>query len=398
MKKKNRIFSFLDVSIIVVVTSLIMCFLGCVLVYKHLGGINYSLLASDEKLGEFISVYNDLVDNYYDTLDKDQLIDGAISGMYSKIDDPYTSYLDTDSTNSLNETLAGEYEGIGITIYKNDDGNTLIDEVFEGSPAERSGLLAGDILLSVNGQEVTNMEAENVTNLIKTGSDQKVSLTVNRGGTTLSFDTQIEKLYVPAVKSQILQKNGHNVGYIRLTVFNDTADIQFTNALNKLENNGIESLIIDLRDNTGGYLEVAKNIAEIFIEKGKTIYSLQNKDETVNYLDETSEKRDYNIIVVINKASASASEILASALKYSANARLLGITSYGKGKVQEKVDLSDGTIVKYTSAKWLTPNGDCIDGIGLTPDIPVEFNADTYNKDDISTDLQVMDALNNLVD
>ena len=183
---------------------------------------------------------------------------------------------------------------------------------------------------------------------------------------------------------------------ISLSVFNDTADIQFEKAISILENSSIEYLIIDLRGNSGGYLEVAKNIAEMFIEKDRIIYSLESKTSKTDYKDKTNEKRNYKIAVIINRNSASASEILAAALKYSYGAVLVGETSYGKGKVQERASLSNGNTVKYTSALWLTPKGDCIDGIGLIPDYPVAFDVSKYDSKDIYTDSQILYALNNL--
>lgn len=395
MKKKKKVFSFFDVIVIVVFTSIIMCFLGSALVYKHLGGVNFSLLGSDSNLQEFISAYNNLLDNYYDSLNSSDLIDGAIEGMYSKVDDPYTTYLDENSTSNLNDSLSGEYEGIGIKFGLNENEQPQVYEVYENTPASKAGVLVGDIFVSVNGTSVTNLTTTEIKDLIKKDS-KNVTITVNREGTEHTFTMNIDTLYVPAISSyQIFQKNNKNVGYIRLKVFNDTADLQVSNTLSELENNGIDSLIIDLRDNSGGYLQVAKNIAEMFIEKSKIIYSLETKNGTTSYKDDTSEKRSYKVVVVMNKASASASEILAGALKYSYGATLLGVQSYGKGKVQEKANLTDGTTVKYTTAKWLTPNGDCIDEIGLTPDILVELDPN-YNADDITTDNQVMSALSNL--
>lgn len=398
MKKKKRIFSFSDVVVVVVFTSIIMCFLGGILIYKHLGGINYSLLGEDANLQEFISAYNNLTEKYYDTLDKSSLIDGAIDGMYSKVGDPYTTYLDSEGTDTLNSSLSGEYEGIGVKVGTSDSDNVIITTVYEDTPAQRSGILVGDIITRVNDEDVSTKTSTEIADAIKKSPNKRVTLSVLRGEEELSFTMNIEKLYVPLVSYEILKHDDSNVGYISLSVFNDTADTQFANALNKLENAGIDSLIIDVRSNTGGYLQVAKNIAEMFLEKGKTIYSLESKDSKDNYLDETNEKRSYELAVLINGSSASASEILASALKYSYGAILVGEKSYGKGKVQEKATLSDGTTVKYTTAKWLTPNGNCIDGIGLTPDVSASLDIDTYNSLDISTDSQVKSALHSLVD
>ena len=166
-------------------------------------------------------------------------------------------------------------------------------------------------------------------------------------------------------------ENTHT-GYIQIQTFSGTLAKQVKNALKELENHQMTSLIIDLRDNTGGFLTAAQDVANIFLEKGKKIYGLNVQNETTFFEDNTSESKDYPIVVLINENTASASEILAAALKESYNAILVGETSFGKGKVQQTMKLDDGSMVKYTSAYWLTPNGNCIDGIGLAPDYHVE--------------------------
>lgn len=395
MKRSKRVFSFLEVSIIVGIVSFVMCFLGAVLIYKHLGGVNFTLLGEDANLQEFIAAYNNLLDNYYDSLDKKSLIDGAIGGMYEMVGDPYTTYLDQSSSDSLETSLNGKYEGVGIGIKMNDDGQIVIKEVYDGSPAYKGGLKVGDIISAIDGEDTIGKNASIVTEKLKKNKSAKFSIL--RGTETFDVTLKIATLYVPAVTDHIFEENGEKVGYLRLSIFSDTADIQFSNKLSKLENEGIDSLIIDLRDNTGGYLQVAKNIAESFIEKGKVIYSLDGKDMKETTKDETKEKRTYPVSVIINHNSASASEILASALKYSYGAKLTGQTSYGKGKVQERASLSGGTTVKYTTAKWLTPNGDCIDGIGLNPDLEIDFVAEGFDQENIYTDFQVMETVKDII-
>lgn len=397
MKKNKKIFSFKDVTAIVIMCSLIMCFLGSALIYKHLGGVNFSLMGEDRNLQELIGAYNNLIDNYYDEVDANALIKGAINGMYQVVGDPYTTYLDENSTYSLDKSLAGKMEGIGVTISQKEgeDVITIVD-VQEDSPAYKAGILAGDILTHVNGEEVKGKSANDVSVAIR--KDKTAKLTVNRNGTSLDFEVKIGTILVPAVSSYTFEDSGKRVGYLKLDVFSDTADIQFTDHLGKLEAQGIDALIIDLRGNSGGYLEVAKNIAEIFLEKGKVIYSLEKKDSKEVDRDDTNEKRTYPIDVLINKSSASASEILAGALKYSYGAKLVGETSYGKGKVQEKSTLSSGTSLKLTTAKWLTPNGDCIDGVGLKPDIEIELDKENYKLDNLYSDNQLMKALRDLVE
>ena len=181
-------------------------------------------------------------------------------------------------------------------------------------------------------------------------------------------------------------------------MFNDTTDIQFEDTLREVEKEPIEALIIDLRENTGGYLEVSKNIAEMFLKKGSIVYSLQSNNQTIDFKDITNESRNYKIIVLVNSKTASAAEVLASALKYSYDAKIVGNKTFGKGKVQQKTNLIDGTSIKYTTAKWLMPNGKCLDGIGLIPDYEVDLDEKTFIEDDSYTDTQILYILNNLVD
>ncbi|HBA38025.1 MAG TPA: hypothetical protein DCY94_04830 [Firmicutes bacterium] len=391
MKKRNRVFSFLDVSIIVIICSFVMCFLGASLVYKHLGGVNFSLLDEDEGLKEFIGAYNNLLDNYYATLDKKDLINGAIAGMYEVTGDPYTTYLDPNSANSLDESLEGTYKGIGIKMMQIDDGHVIVTRVYSDTPAEKAGLRSGDIITKVGDREFTAGNQKTLTKIIMSG--EEITLTFLRDEKENTVNIKAVDFMKPSVYSQVFERNGKKVGYLSLEVFSETADIQFGNELTKLENANIDSLILDLRSNSGGYLQVAENIAEMFLEKGKAIYSLKNKDSVKTTKDNTAEKRNYSIVVLTNNGSASASEILAAALKYSYGATLIGDTTYGKGKVQERSNLSNGTGLKYTTAEWLTPNGDCIDGKGLTPDINISLDRTTYNELDMTTDNQLVRAL-----
>lgn len=396
MKRNKKVFSLLDVSIIVVVTSLIMCFLGSTIIYKHLGGVNFAMLGEDSNLKEFIAAYNNLLDNYYDTLDTKTLINGAIGGMYEVVGDPYTTYLDPSSSDSLDNSLNGKYEGVGIAIRQNEEGYIVIKEVYDDSPAMKAGLLEDDIIFKVDDEDMIGKDATIVTDILKKNKSAK--FTILRNDSTFEVSLKTTTLLSPVVKSHVFEQNGKKVGYLRLSIFSDTADIQFSNALSKLESQGIESLIVDLRDNSGGYLQVAKNIAESFIEKGKIIYSLEGKNTHEVAKDATSEKRNYPVSVLINHNSASASEILAAALKYSYGAKLTGLKSYGKGKVQERAKITGGTTVKYTTAKWLTPNGDCIDGIGLSPDLEIEFVAEGFDQENLYTDVQIMETVKNLVE
>ena len=367
--KKTK-FELWEVMAITLFSSLVMSFCTGYLVYKS-SCSQISTGNGDDNLAELYKAYDEIKSNYYSTVDLGALVDAGIKGMFSYLGDPYTTYLDKDQTDNLNNSLSGSYQGIGVKISVNNEENKMIiSEVYDNTPAKSAGLVVGDIIVKVNGNVVADMESGEVTKLIK--SSDEVKLVVNRDGNDLDFTLNTAKLNNPSVDDKIIDgDNGNKIGYLKISKFNETAYEQFYEKLNKIEVDGINSLIIDLRDNTGGYLSAATKISEMFLQKGKVIYSLNEQSSTKTTYDETDDERNYKVYILVNGNSASASEILAAALKDSYGAKLVGTTTYGKGKVQKTSKLSDGTMYKYTSAKWLTPSGECIDGVGLKPDIEI---------------------------
>ena len=376
--KKTK-FELWEVMAITLFSSLVMSFCTGYLVYKS-SCSQISTGNGDDNLAELYKAYDEIKSNYYSTVDLGALVDAGIKGMFSYLGDPYTTYLDKDQTDNLNNSLSGSYQGIGVKISVNNEENKMIiSEVYDNTPAKSAGLAVGDIIVKVNDNVVADMESGEVTKLIK--SSDEVKLVVNRDGNDLDFTLNTAKLNNPSVDDKIIDgNNGNKIGYLKISKFNETAYEQFYEKLNKIEVDGINSLIIDLRDNTGGYLSVATKISEMFLQKGKVIYSLNEQSSTKTTYDETDDERNYKVYILVNGNSASASEILAAALKDSYGAKLVGTTTYGKGKVQKTSKLSDGTMYKYTSAKWLTPSGECIDGVGLKPDIEIS-NGDELLKD-----------------
>jgi len=338
--------------------------------YSKKTGITYSNINNDPALKEFLDVYNSVSEQYYKDIDKSKMIDAAISGMLNYLGDTYTTFLDKQETESLHDSLAGEYKGIGVLIEDH-----TIKEVFSKSPAEKAGLLPGDEFLKINGEDVTNLSSTDIANSIKNKDVVRVNITVKRGSEEKTFDIETSNLYVPAITSEVIE--GTSIGYIKLDTFSSTVSNQMDDALEELKNQGMTSLIIDLRYNAGGFLSAAEGVANLFLDKGKVIYSLTNKKGNIAIKDTTKEKLDVPVVVIINSSSASAAEILACALKDSYGATLVGTKSYGKGKVQQTYQLKDGSMAKYTSAKWDRPNGENIDGVGITPDYVVELDMKT---------------------
>lgn len=376
MKQKNGI-GLKELIVIVVIASIFTSITTGVIMYNnnritsHVSGND---LNQDEYLKEFIKVYASLVGDYYTDINKKEMLEKAIASMFEYLGEDYSDYLSRDETDALAEKLKGEYKGIGVQIIN----DNIIYRVFSDSPAKEAGLMEGDKIISVNGENVDGKNSNEVSSKIQSSLEEKLTIGILRDGETKTFTVEVKTLFVPATDYQLISLENHKIGYLAISTFSNTVSTQVKHDLEEMESQGMDRLILDLRGNTGGYLVAATEVAKLFLEKEQLIYSLTDKNETKQYKDDTDEKRNYKIIVLINEGTASASEILAAALKDSYGATLLGETSYGKGKVQQTKNLEDGTMVKYTTARWLRPNGDCIDGVGLVPDIEVvlEWNPD----------------------
>ena len=374
MQKQNKKvigFSIVEVIVIIVVSAIFTSIATGVIVmnnFKSEAGITYAELLQDDKVKEFLDVYADVLSGYYENVDKSEAINSAISGMMSYLGDKYSTYLDDDATNNLNDMLAGTYNGIGILLNQ----DKVIEEVFDNSPAMAAGILKGDKIVGLNNEDVSGLELSELTSRIK-GSNGKVNIKILRGEELKDITVEVKVLNKPAISYSIDEYNDKKIGYLQIQTFSQTLAEQVKQVLNKFDNEHIDSVIIDLRGNGGGYLNAATDTASLFLEKGKVIYSLENKNSYESFKDETDEHRNYNIVVLVNEGTASASEILTGALKDSYGVTIVGEKTYGKGKVQQVKNLSDGSMVKYTTAKWLRPNGECVDGEGIKPDYEVEI-------------------------
>lgn len=377
--KKTK-FELWEVIAITLFSSLVMSFCTGYLVYRSSCG-KVTSVNGDEYLAELYKAYDEIKSNYYSSVDLGSLVDAGIKGMFSYLGDPYTTYLDKDQTDNLTDSLKGTQHGIGVLINLSDEEKKIIiSRVYDNTPAMEAGLVSGDEIVKVNDKLVSESEnLKDITALIK--SSDEVKLVIQRDGVDKEYTLKTADFYNPSVEENIIDgANGNKIGYLQISKFNETAYEQFNQKLNKIEATGINSLIIDLRGNTGGFLSAATKISELFLKKGEVIYSLNEQSGTKVTYDETEESRNYKVFVLVNESSASASEILAAALQDSYGAILVGTTTYGKGKVQKTNKMNDGTMYKYTSAKWLTPKGDCIDGVGLKPDIEIS-NGDELLKD-----------------
>lgn len=367
---KNVNFSLLEVIIIILVTGIVVSLSTGLIVYNNYDKISKS--KSDDtssEIKEFTESYNHIINSYIDEVDKSKLIDAAISGMYNFLNDEYSIYMDNDMTESLNEQLEGTYDGIGIEMTMNNKGVIYVTQVFKNTPAEKAGLKPDDILVALDGESLEGKTTAEVASVIKKGTKSEFKLTYKRDNIEKTVTVNKKHIYINSVKSEIFD----NIGYINISTFSATTEEQVKKELDNFDKN-ISNLIIDLRNNTGGYLNAAYDVSELFLKKGKVIYQLKDRNNKITkFTAKSGEYRHFNnIIVIINGSTASASEILALALKESANAKIVGTKSYGKGTVQETSKLKSGSMVKYTTAYWLSPKGNSINKTGITPDYKID--------------------------
>lgn len=383
IKKKSASFNLIEVIVIIIITALIVGVSSSLIVFRNYDKIeNKSSIEKSEYLDEFIQVYNNIKNTYVEKVDEKALINAAIKALYEQLGDPHTSYLDKELTEIVSERLDGEYKGIGVEITKDlESGYVKVMNVFENSPAYNAGLKKGDYITKINEKNVAELTINEASKEIKKSINPFVAIEYLRDNVLNKVTIKLNNVIIPSIEKEIF----NNTGYIKITSFSNTTYNQFRENLKELEQKDIKNLIIDVRDNTGGYLNAAINIVEMFIEKGKILYMLESKGKiTETCKDSTAEKKNYDVVVLVNSASASASEILAAALKESYGAKLIGTKTFGKGTVQEKEILPSGEMIKHTTAYWLTPERENINNIGLTPTIEVnQENVEeyTYEKD-----------------
>ena len=337
--------------------------------------------------------YDTIMSEYYKDVDSDKLIEGAINGMLESLDDEHTMYFDKKSKEEFDSELSGNYYGIGAQIQLTSDETIKITKVFDDSPAKKAGLKEEDVFVSVDGTSIKGKSATEVANMLKSDSVKTSTIVVKRNDKELTFKVTKENITLFSVSSEMLDNNGKNVGYLSVSIFGQKTYSQFKDALTKLEKQDMDSLIIDLRGNTGGYLSTVTNMLEEFIDKGNVIYQIQSSSGVKQYKTVKASEKKYKIVVLIDGGSASASEIMSAAMKEVYGATLVGQTTYGKGTVQTTKDLSNGSMIKYTIEKWLTPSGKNIDKEGIKPDYEVELGDSYKNNPTKENDAQLQKAL-----
>lgn len=348
-------------------------------------------LILDKNLLDIVSTYNKINDDFYGKIDKSKLAEDAINSMMSSLDENYTVHMNKTDTSDLSEKLEGRYHGIGISVQKKNNLVSIVN-VYEGTPASKAGLKTGDTIKKVNDYEIKESDSlEKISELIK--ENDNVSLVVLRDNEEITIKIDVKTIETPSIDYKIHERNNKKIGYIYIQTFSKTTASQVSDALDSLESEKIDSLIIDVRSNTGGYLKSAEDVLNMFIREGEILYSIEAKDKRKVIYDTTKKMRTLNMVVLIDRASASASEILATSLKESYGAILVGTKTYGKGLVQQTDFLSDNTMIKYTTAKWFTPKGNYVNEIGYKPDVEVKLTREYALNPCDETDAQLQKAL-----
>jgi carboxyl-terminal processing protease len=324
-----------------------------------------------EKVGQ---AYDLILSKYVEKVNREKLTEGAIQGMLSVLKDPYSVYMDKDTAKQFTQTLESSFEGIGAEVGM-EDGKIVIVSPFKNSPAEKAGLKPKDQILKVDGESVEGLDLSKATLKIRGKRGTKVELGILRKGLKDPITIAVKRDEIPleTVHSSLKKQNGKKIGYIELTSFSENTAGDFKKQLRSLERDHIKGLIIDVRGNPGGLLSTVEDILKEFVPKDKPFVQIEKRNgERDRFFSNLSEKKEYPVIVLVDKGSASASEILAGSLQEAADYPLVGETTFGKGTVQQAISMGDGSNIKLTLFKWLTPDGNWIHKKGIKPDVAVK--------------------------
>ena len=369
-KKGIRVWVFI---VSLIATMLISVFITVALVITQLPKADNKLAFGVLKKNEMFQiekVFYYLKQNYLDkNITNEQLIQGALKGMAESVGDPYTTYLVNDETAQLDETVNGAFGGIGAEL-KSDQSRVVISTTMEGSPSQQVGLQADDVITKVNGEDMTGKTISEVVKKVRGEVGTDVVLTIERAGTSLEVKLTRASIAINTVKAE-LDKEDASIGHVRITSFAKNTAEELEKAVKDLTEKGAKSFVFDVRYNPGGLLDQAYKVANMFLKDGEPIVQVEDRFGEKKIYKASSSIGEFKItqpyVLLVNEGSASASEILAAAIKEGAGGQIVGTKTYGKGTVQSVVDITDNSELKYTNAKWLTPKGNWIHKEGVTP-------------------------------
>ncbi|MEA4987270.1 MAG: S41 family peptidase [Anaerovorax sp.] len=332
-------------------------------------------------------------DNYYIPVDETQLEEGVYKGLFYGIGDPYSSYLNKEEYNELLIATTGEYSGIGVTIVPDSKGFINVIAPIDDSPAAKAGIKSGDKILKVNEKEYTADTIDAAVSAMRGAKGSKVSITILRNGEVETFDMRRATIVTKTVKSEIKEDN---IGYLRITSFEEKTAEDFAKALRDMEVKGVDGLVIDLRDNPGGLVEISVNIADMLLDSGTVTYTEDRKGEKTYYKSKEG-KTSLPYVLLVNGGSASSSEILAAAIKDNHGGELVGTTTFGKGIIQEISELPNGDAMKLTVMQYFSPKGNVIHGKGIQPDVNISLEESDFTDGVLTNDRQLQKAMELLI-
>lgn len=383
--QKNKIYK---VTMLVILTAIITFMVTSIGMYNYFSNLTLSQ-DTDAISNKIEKVKRKLEEYYIGDFDTNKMIETAVKGYVEGVGDEYTEYLTLDEYDDLLISVTGDYVGIGIYMYQNNDGNIVVLSPMENSPAEEAGLEAGDIIVSINGEKCTEMDLNIAASKIKGEKGSTVELEIIRNNETIKKTVERRNVEIKDSTSRVIDGN---IGYIGLSTFDEGCAKNIENYLEEFKGQNINSVIIDLRNNTGGIVTEAIDFAELFVKKGDVIMRSYNKtDKETVYKSSSKKTVDMKVVLLVNEYSASATEIVTAALKDNNLATVVGTKTYGKGVMQEVLPMFNGTsALKVTVEEFKTPNGDKINKVGITPDIEVEDDLETDEDEQLQKAVEIL--------
>ncbi|MBE5661406.1 S41 family peptidase [Staphylococcus sp. SS21] len=357
---------FISIIIATILITAVITVFAYIFINQKISGLSQT---EQENLNKIEYAYKTLNKDYYKKQDSDKLTKAAIDGMVKELKDPYSEYLTQEQTKSFNEGVSGDFVGIGAEMQKKND-QIMVTSPMKGSPAERAGIRPKDVITKVNGKSIKGKALDEVVKEVRGKENTEVTLTVQRGSEEKDVKIKREKIHVKSVE---YQKKG-DVGVITINKFQNDTSGELKDAVLKAHKDGLRKIVLDLRNNPGGLLDEAVKMSNIFIDKGKTVVKLEKGNDTESIKtsnDALKEAKDMDVSILVNEGSASASEVFTGALKDYHKAKVYGSKTFGKGIVQTTREFDDGSLLKYTEMKWLTPDGHYIHGKGIKPDVAI---------------------------
>ena len=339
---------------------------------------------------KLLALKSQIEEEYYQDVDSKTLMEGAIKGMFESLDDPYSAYFTQEEYESYMASATGIYEGIGVVVSEDDNQNTFVIAPQKGTPADLAGIQSGDQIIRVDGEDVTTLGVDEVVSRVRGPADSQVTVTIARDGQEMDFTLTRSSIETTTVDSRVID----GVGYIQISEFASNTAEEFNSQLDNLLSQNITGLVIDLRSNPGGNVQVAVDIADRLLGETVVVYTEDKDGNRTDYKSDAAEELDLPMVVLVDGGSASSSEILAGALQDTQAATLVGTTTYGKGVVQIIKGLDGEGGFEVTNSEYFTPNGRDIQGVGLEPDVTIEatdYMVNNYFTDE--EDVQLQQAL-----